>query len=99
MSHHHLTMLPGLVPLGRPTKPDKKRRLRRARASETAYVQDSDGISAIDGEIFVLDDDDEGAEAEMDAAEREGRSPSIGQFSQAAMKTLLEAQEETKAIV
>ena len=92
MSHHGVHLFPGVVPLEKPQKADKKRRLRKLRGHAVAPGREIDGISELD-ELFVLEEyPDEIMPDEATDPAYGGRS-ALNWFSGTTMKALLQAQE------
>ena len=94
MSHQVVQLPPGLLPLTKPLKPDKKRRIRKARTGEATETWDIGDASPVD-DIFVLEGEDEGAAGEDEFIDIDGARSPLTWFSGATMKALLQAQEET----
>jgi hypothetical protein len=95
MSHHIHMLLPQLLPLEGPLKPDKKRRLRELRAGQLSSVDEADETDEIDG-VFAMTP----AHARSGASdvEEDDKDP-VGQpagrtITGATLKALLQAQED-----
>jgi hypothetical protein len=88
---HHIHLLPGIVPLNAPRKPDKKRKVRRAGVAGVSQGHEIEDVE----EIFALADESEEGEGlfEDDDLQVTGGSVS-GWFSGTTMKALLQAQED-----
>ncbi len=87
---HHIHMLPPLLPLERPLKLNKKRRLRKSRSGEVSYTDEVGDSEPIDGSFLT---EGPAMTREDPVDEPTGRSTLSG-FSGPTLKALLQAQEE-----
>ncbi len=88
---HHIHLLPGIIPLNAPRKPERKRKVRKASVAGVSQGGDIEDIE----EIFALAEEGEESDGlyEDDDLQVTGGSVS-GWFSGTTMKALLQAQED-----
>ncbi len=89
---HHIHMLPQLLPLEQPLKPDKLRKKRRLRGASSADA--ADDADEIDG-VFAAETPTPRSRAPATPLEEDtGEAPALSHFSGPAMKAMLQAQED-----
>ncbi len=93
VSHHAIHLLPALLPLEKPLKLTRKRRLRKTGSGELSYVEETDDSAPIETALPERIEDKTALSFNR-PVDANAVKPSFGRFSGTAMKILLNAQEE-----
>ena len=97
MSHHIHMLLPQLLPLEGPLKPDKKRRLRRLRPGQAGSIDETDETEEVDGVFAVTQPQGRaraGSAPETEEDDKDPGQPASRTITGATLKALLQAQED-----